>query len=43
VPTDTNALAFRRTTRKVLNIVYGAPNASKGGFFPQGMNGNIKA
>jgi hypothetical protein len=43
VPTDTNALAFRRTTRQVLNIVYGAPNASKGGFFPQGMNGNIKA
>ena len=43
VPTDTNSLAFRRTTRQVLNIVYGAPNASKGGFFPQGMNGNIKS
>ncbi len=43
VPTDSNALAFRRTTRQVLNIVYGTPNASKGGFFPQGMNGNIKS
>jgi len=43
VPTDTNALAFRRNTRQVLNIVYGTANASKGGFFPQGMNGNIKS
>jgi len=42
VPTDSNALAYRRTTRQVLNVVYGAPNASKGGFFPQGFNGNIK-
>jgi len=43
VPTDNNALVFRRNTRQVLNIVYGAPNAAKGGFFPQGMNGNIKS
>ena len=42
VPVDANSLVFRRSTRQVLNIVYGAPNASKGLFFPQGMNGNIK-
>ncbi len=43
VPNDVNALAFRRNTRQVLNIVYGAPNAPAGLFFPGGMNGNIKA
>ncbi len=43
VPTDNNSLAFRRSTRQVLNIVYGAPNVTKGGFFPQGVNGNINA
>ncbi len=42
-PTDANALAFSRTTREVLNIVYlaaGAPTA--GGFFPNGLNGDIR-
>ena len=34
--------AFARTTREVLNIVYLAPDASKGGFFPNGLNGAIK-
>ncbi len=42
VLTDSNALAFGRTTRQVLNIVYGAVNASSGLFFPNGLNGFIK-
>ncbi|MDB5044696.1 MAG: hypothetical protein JWQ08_746, partial [Deinococcus sp.] len=37
-----NAVAYARSTREVLNIVYLAPNASKGGFFPNGLNGSIK-
>ena len=44
-PTDTNGLAFSRTTGEVLNVVY--LNATKaavtsGGFFPAGVNGTIK-
>ncbi len=42
----TNAIAFSRTTDQVLHIVYGAgggAGVSKGGFFPSGLNGNIKA
>ncbi len=42
VPTDANGIAFARNTRQVLNIVYGGVNATKGGFFPAGVNGNIK-
>ena len=42
----TNAIAFSRTTDQVLHIVYGAAGGaglSKGGFFPNGLNGKITA
>jgi hypothetical protein len=44
VPTDENALAFSRSFSEVLRIVYAnpAPGVSQGGFFPNGVNGNIR-
>jgi hypothetical protein len=41
-----NAIAFARTTDQVLHIVYGGTagvGIAKGGFFPAGLNGNIKS
>jgi hypothetical protein len=42
VPTDKSGLAFSRTPRQVLDVVYLGSKATKGGFFPNGMNGKIK-
>ncbi|WP_407543505.1 ferritin-like domain-containing protein (plasmid) [Deinococcus radiomollis] len=41
IPTDANSVAFGRSTREVLNIVYLGADATKGGFFPDGLNGAI--
>ena len=46
VAADTNSIAYDRTTSQVLHIVYlsaAAGVVSKGGFFPNGMNGTITA
>ena len=39
-----SSVGYARTVDQVLHIVYGAASAglSKGGFFPNGLNGNIK-
>ena len=44
VPTDSNSIAFARTTSQVLHVVYASAtaNTAGGGFFPNGVNGNIK-
>jgi hypothetical protein len=42
-PTNKHGIAFGRTPGEVLNIVYLNPkNVSKGGFFPQGVNGELR-
>lgn len=42
VPTNNyTSIAFSRSTRQVLNIVYGGVDAKKGLFFPNGLNGAI--
>lgn len=42
-PLDANGLAFSRTAQEVLNIVYlNRLAVDRGGFFPAGVNGNIK-
>jgi len=40
-PSDTDSLAYRRTTTEVLNIVYNGGKGG-GGFFPNGVNGVIR-
>ncbi len=42
--TTANAIAFARTTDQVMHIVYGSATVGvkSGGFFPSGLNGNIK-
>ncbi len=43
VPADNNAIAYSRTPGDVLNIVYlTAAAAQQGGFFPAGVNGNVR-
>ena len=43
VPTDANGLVFSRTAGQVLNIVYlNSAAVTAGGFFPNGLNGNIR-
>lgn len=43
VPSDGSGIAFSRTAQQVLNIVYlNKAAVTLGGFFPAGVNGNIK-
>ncbi|GAA5513479.1 hypothetical protein Dcar01_02217 [Deinococcus carri] len=42
VPADANGVAFSRTPREVLNIVYQKAEAAAGGFFPNGVNGKLR-
>ena len=43
VPLNANGIAFSRTPAQVLNVVYlNAAAVSMGGFFPAGVNGNVK-
>lgn len=42
VPTDDNSITFARTPAEVLAIVTLNASKNQGGFFPMGLNGNIK-
>jgi hypothetical protein len=44
VPSTPDAIAIRRTPQQVLHIVYltEQTGVSKGGFYPNGMNGALK-
>ncbi|TXN00795.1 MULTISPECIES: ferritin-like domain-containing protein [unclassified Methylobacterium] len=41
-PVDQRGLVFARTPQQVLNIVYLNPNGNRTGFFPNGLNGNLR-
>jgi hypothetical protein len=42
VPDDANGIVFARTPGQVLNVVYLTPDkASRGGFYPDGVNGDL--
>ena len=41
VPTDSNALVFRRTTAQILGIAYAGGPVGNFGFFPARVNGAI--
>ena len=41
VDADANGLVYTRTPQQVLNVVYLGAGSSAGGFFPNGVNGNI--
>jgi len=46
VNADSSSISYDRTTDQVMHIVYLSPSAgvvSKGGFFPNGLNGTISA
>ena len=40
--TTAASLVFARTAAQVLKIVYASPAGKAGGFFPAGLNGNVK-
>ncbi len=42
VPSDNDSIAFGRSTRDVLQIVYANSKATPGGFFPAGLNGALR-
>ena len=41
VNADSNTIGFSRTPQQVLNIVYASASGTKGGFYPNGLNGSI--